>query len=335
MPLTTYNFASFDYVDADIYIPTSTVFFRGIDSMKLYDEIIRPNTPMFIGPLEIAKEYGNVHQVMTTKPLKLIDFRRLRNLMRLVINSRKHTSNEVILNKMMHCIALVSIAFGLVSYKCQIDLIERHVKWIEEFVIDPSQVVFVKKQIEQLKATNPSSKLHPIEPEGVRIAETSIDFQVIKILKELFGEMYDGYIAPKMFSPFHEGYASHEEILLFDPIKSGLSVLTTNKLIKIKQEPIKSILQLSCNEIIIKGEHFERKIYQGGMLKKKSKSQYFDRRHDMFDIYNETSKQYKKATKMAIHFANNTDAIPKPLQSCRHPNLTIDEYLRSKFVGEV
>lgn len=131
-----------------------------------------------------------------------------------------------------------------------------------------------------------------------------------------------------MFSPFHEGYASHEEILLFDPIKSGLSVLTTNKLIKIKYEHINSIIQSSCNEIKIKGDHFERQINA-------PKSQYFDRRHDMFDIYNETSKQYKKATKMAIHFANNTDAIPKPIQSCRHPNLTIDEYLRSKFVGEV
>lgn len=53
MSLTTYNFASFDYVDADIYIPTSIVFYRGID--KPADEIIRQGIPMFIGPLEIAK----------------------------------------------------------------------------------------------------------------------------------------------------------------------------------------------------------------------------------------------------------------------------------------
>lgn len=40
------------------------------------------------------------------------------------------------------------------------------------------------------------------------------------ILREIFGGICDGCIAPRMFSPFHPNNVMHEEIVIFDPKKS-------------------------------------------------------------------------------------------------------------------
>ena len=47
------------------------------------------------------------------------------------------------------------------------------------------------------------------------------------VLRELFKDVCDGYIAPKLDSPFHINDIAHEEIVLFDPIKLDLTVDTT------------------------------------------------------------------------------------------------------------
>jgi len=76
----TYSFASFNYVDSDVHIDTDTIFFRGIDKVVQPKDVLRPGIPMFLGPLEIAQDYGHVYKIRTTRRHKLLDFRKLRKI---------------------------------------------------------------------------------------------------------------------------------------------------------------------------------------------------------------------------------------------------------------
>ena len=310
--MRSFSFATFNYVDSDVHIGNNTVFYRGID--KLVPNVIRPGVPMFLGPVEIAKDYGNVYMIRTTKPIKLLDFRRLKNLMRLVITSRKNMTSVAMYSKFLECVEMITIAFGLCSYQGQIKLIEKYTNNIKDHV-DKEQFDFVSTRIANMKNTNPTHMLNPIEPEGVRIAETQIDRKVMYIIKELFGDLYDGYIAPKMYSPFHVGNASHEEVLIFDPIKSGLSVLVDYN-IPIIHEPLPLA---SYHVIVLEDTHFKRTILQGGGNINDMKN---EKRNDMFtDV-----QKVKEATKLAHFFSSKIRfTVPKSKLDTnhRHPNLAM------------
>ena len=324
--MKTYSFASFNYIDADITIGANTIFYRGIDQQIPNENVIRPNVPMFLGPIEIAKEYGNVYKIKTTRSLKLLDFRRLKNLMRLVITSRKSMTSNTMRNQFMHCVELITIAFGLCSYQFQIELLSKYIDRVEHLADDKNAIIFIRQQIEKLKDANPTHMLNPLEPEGVRIAETNIDRSVMFIIKELFGKVYDGYIAPKMYSPFHVGNASHEEILIFDPIKSGLVVSIKED--DVVKEPISNIL-LTFNVIEFEDVHFKRSVYAaktgGGFYKNKN-------RNDMF----QDTKKVKEAAKLATFFSSKTryKVTETTLgKTQRHPYLKIDQNQYNVEIG--
>jgi hypothetical protein len=61
---------------------------------------------------------------------------------------------------------------------------------VEHLADNKDAIKFIRQQIEKLKDTNPTHMLNPLEPEGVRIAETNIDRKVMFIIKELFGQVY-------------------------------------------------------------------------------------------------------------------------------------------------
>lgn len=301
--MKTLDFKSFNYVDADLLIGPDTVFFRGIDIQIPDDQVIRPGIPMFIGPEYIAKEYGHVYTVRPSRNIKLLDFRRLKNFMRLVITSRKQMSSTSSYDKFIECVKLITIAFGLCSYKYQVYLMEEHIKSIESRVASKIQLNFMKKQLQTMKKFDPSYMLHPLEPEGVRIAETQIDCKVMFMLKELFGDVYDGYIAPKMYSPFHVGNASHEEIMIFDPVKSGL-VMYKNKNTHVPVPIVDISTEFTGYDIIeLEDVNFKRIIMHkptatGGGKSKKNKTILEDR-NAMFD----DPIQVKEAIKLAKFFS--------------------------------
>ena len=316
--MKTLSFASFDYVDADISIGCNKIFYRGIDKDIRPDQVIRPDIPIFLGPKNIAKDYGNVYKIKTTTPLKLLDFRRLKNLMRLVVTTRKTSSSVHVHSKVMECVELITIAFGLCSYKFQIDLFEKYVNKISDYIQDEKQLAFVRERIVYMKGVDPRHMLNPFEPEGVRIAETSIDRKVMFILKELFGDLYDGYIAPKMYSPFHVGNASHEEILIFDPINSGLVVFTDNT-VPISKESISTKL-CKYNVIVLEDAHFKRQMFTGGGKCAKEQE-----RNGMFD-----DKVLVKEAKKLAHFFVSKLNVSKSIRMDRHPDLAIDYMAMNK-----
>ena len=78
----------------------------------------------------------------------------------------------------------MTMAFGLCSYQTQIKLLK---------MFSNAALSLFNKRITNMESIDPSNILHPIEPEGVRVAETYIDGYVMLLLKTLFGNIYDGH----------------------------------------------------------------------------------------------------------------------------------------------
>jgi hypothetical protein len=195
--MTTYDFSKFSYVDQDIILPSNIIYYRGIDANIKTENIIR-NYPMYLGPKYIAEHYGKVYQFTSNKPIKLIDIRKLKTILNMVILSRKSNDGDI-----LQSIRYLTIAFGLCSYVGQIKLLEEYIQNVSDSVIDLNVLNDIKVKIKKMKAIYPTDILNPLEPSGVRIAETTIDGKVMLILREMFKGIYDGFIAPQTWSPFH------------------------------------------------------------------------------------------------------------------------------------
>jgi hypothetical protein len=272
------------------------------------------NKPMYVGPEYIASSYGTVYKLITTQPLKLLDIRKLKNIVRLIITSRK--SND---SKILQCIRYLTIAFGLCSYSVQIKLLEEYIKDVKNLVEDKEQLASVIDKINIMKYTDTRNILNPLDPEGVRVAETYIDGHVMILLRDLFDDIYDGFIAPKMFSPFHLSDKSHEEIVIFNPIKSGIKLLKKKyKNSQIEKIHISTLLHKSY---IIKDTNnfFNRKVYIGGLLKENDRNDFF------------LNKTYiKNAEKLSKYFCKNVN-----IQSCKlKNNLVFNKLIPSGILAD-
>ena len=83
---------------------------------------------------------------------------------------------------------------------------------------------------------------NPLELQGIRIGETNNDVDSTFILKEIFGDFFDGFICPTIFSPFFDDNYIPNEILLFNPLETVINIDTL---------PSNSIT-ININEILIK-----------------------------------------------------------------------------------
>jgi hypothetical protein len=164
--------------------------------------------------------------------------------------------------------------------------------------------------------------LNPFEQEGVRVAETYIDGNVMLILKELFKDMYHGYIAPRMFSPFHTKNTSHEEIVIFDPINADLQVTAEPPKIG-KPTPIQEALSSTYRSIIMSHNDLKRKIFMKGgeyspTLKYQDRNAFFE------------DPQYKTAVKNATKIAKSFTPIkPINLHLKKEPVIPLPQHLKT------
>lgn len=218
-----------------IYIPENTVFWRGYH--KNYDAV--SDRSAYYGSIYVARGYSkpDTHILGTftnTKTLKLIDVRFMRVLLRSlfqdVISVNNIENNKYIktldpkknkLNQEFLASLSVTLSFGLCSLKKQIELFRKYIH------NNPGQ-------IDELAKIYREDSL--IEQEGVRIAETDIDFYTMSFLKTLFEDFVDGFVSPRLKTPYHtekKGTMS-PEMIIFNPKKSGIKLFTiTNELPKI------------------------------------------------------------------------------------------------------
>ena len=240
--MNTYTFENFDYTDGYIILLPNTIFYRGIPNNIKLDNIIQ-DTPIYLGPENIAKMYGEqVYKLISIDSIRLIDIRKMKSIISIILDTIKTFNNELNVDTMR-----LMIAFGITIYPHQIKLLEQYNNMMN-IRLRPEYQKIMHDKIEHMKKYNFQDVPHnPVMPNGVRIGETITDGYVMLILKELFKDICDGYIAPKLVSPYHPGNIAHEEIVLFNP-KTKISMFNDNNT-TISKEPITKIID-NTNTII-------------------------------------------------------------------------------------
>ncbi len=192
-----------------IKIPENTILWRGYDMQ--YPAL--SERPVYFGDKEIAERYAltsNTHGLglfATTKTLKLIDIRFLKILLTDLLY--QHPGNITL---------KTTIAFGLCSFYHQIRLM---ITLYEKSIRTGQDEGF--NAMKSMLNTN-----SPLEQPGVRVAETSNDGWVMTFLAEVFDGIADGFISPELFTPYqvHTNFQLHPEMIIFNPVKSGITQLT-------------------------------------------------------------------------------------------------------------
>jgi hypothetical protein len=184
-----------------IKIPEHTVLWRGYDT----DYPSVSERPAYFSSKQVANWYikdskYRLGAFITTRPLKILDFRFMKNLLSRLI--QMHRSDKYIDE-----FAPVMLSFGLCSLGHQIMLLKNRYRMAPD----------MGANISNMEKYHRGDAL--IEQAGIRVAETTNDGGVMIFLKELFKDTFDGYISPRMTSYFHieRGEEIHPELILFNP----------------------------------------------------------------------------------------------------------------------
>jgi hypothetical protein len=154
---------------------------------------------------------------ITTRTLRFFDLRYIRCILGDLFAQRKSNCDEVI-----ECCNTLALAYGVCSLRRQMELYLQ--RYREKNAPYESMVEFAKT----ISGEKCISGVDPVEARGVRIAEVNNDAEAVLLLKEVFGSEIDGYIAPRLYSPYHiekRNKMMNAELVLFNPISCGLKPL--------------------------------------------------------------------------------------------------------------
>lgn len=195
-----------------IIIPKNVLLWRGYDTR--YNAISERFS--YYSSMNIALEYAKKSSrelggFVTTRPLKILDIRFMKQILARIIQLNKS-------DKYINDFASTIISFGLCSLSHQIRLIKIQ---FGNYINTPDGKLIkegIKKLIEKCTPDT------VVEQEGVRIAETTNDGTTMAFLQELFADFFDGFISPRIITPFHVEKKGqlNPEIILFNPLKSAI-----------------------------------------------------------------------------------------------------------------
>lgn len=219
------EFAQFPRVWGIINIPKDVVVYRSGTKAPLLS-----TDPRFFSDFYTAKAYKDMIPTYNTyacctNELKLMDLRTLRYLFLEYVGHNRLLFEEAELN----IITKALFALGLMSTTEQIEFIKDNVytypnleRWEGQ---DIQQVAKMVKCV-LTRGSYPANKNLAIDRSveyyqrfGGRISDSSIDDEVVALLKQLFSDVIDGYIAPTLDSVWHD-FGFNPELCLFDPSKS-------------------------------------------------------------------------------------------------------------------
>lgn len=234
-----------------IIIPENTILWRSYD--KSYPAI--GDRFAYYSSKQVAQGYKqnntrDLGHFISTRPLRLLDYRFMRVILTRLIHINKIT------DKSLNYLASIMISFGICSLKHQIDLIKMRYNNLSK---NSSEYKHIQKSIKEMEKYYKPTAI--IEQTGVRIAETTNDTFTMGFLQELFKGYFDGFISPRMYSPFHiekKDSMMSPEIIIFNPKTSGIKELfiyPTNA-IRIKEITILELLQQNKDgHILIENIH--------------------------------------------------------------------------------
>ncbi len=256
----SYNFdiTEFPPFYGPVVIPKGTVLYRGFctDYPVISD---RPSYYSFTDG--IAEGYAEkprcrlgIFRVKT--PIRLYDLRHISRILMDIFVQRKNSTETA----KDACKAL-ALSYGACSYKRQLELYKERYPCncnkpdCDKCIRYKSLIEFTKT----LKEADIITGVNLIEPQGVRIAETENDIVSGLLLKHLFEKMVNGYVAPRMFSPYHTektGHLHNSEVLLFNVEKDDLLEEIKPTSVKIKKTLEWDHWKSCANEVHFRMEGF-------------------------------------------------------------------------------
>lgn len=199
-----------------ITIPENTILWRSYDTQfpAIGDRFA------YYSSKQVAKEYKQnstreLGHFISSRPLKLLDYRFMKVLLTRLIHTNTH-------DKTIQELASIMLSFGLCSLGHQIQLVKMRYKNVSK----PDEYKQIEQSIKALEKYYKPSNI--IEQLGIRIAETTNDTHTMGFLQELFKDTFDGFISPRIFSPFHiekSDSTMSPEIIIFNPKASRIEEL--------------------------------------------------------------------------------------------------------------
>jgi hypothetical protein len=212
-----FNIDKFEFVHGPFKLPDNIYVFRADHP----DHPVPPDYPTFFGDYEVAAFYASQDPVRVLKAYTLkqftnvLDIRYIQAILPFLWDSVTKTPREVEIMKM------TSLVLGLSSFSRQIELLH---EFSSKSVNLSALLPFISRMEEFRDLPMKPSWVNPIEPKGVRCGITDIDYYVMGFLKQLFGGLVDGIIAPALYSPFHNTKdpdirksMMYQEIIFFNP----------------------------------------------------------------------------------------------------------------------
>lgn len=265
-----------------IYIPKDIIFWRGFNPK--YPAI--SDRPAYYGDIHFAQGYAEKYKTtalpfVTTKPIRLFDIRFMKVLLSQLFE------NNIITESDKDVISSTIISFGICSLNHQIELIKKRFG---------SFISYIKDNLENLEKSVKVKTI--VEQQGVRIAETSNDAFIMGFLKELFHGVVDGFISPSMMSPFHiekEGFVMNSELIIFNPLFSGIQLLPLPTSEKIYSTNIDILIKRQNRiPLTISTSTMEYSFYlpNSKLIKGGNKDIYMDDFNNLIDTGNKTIIKY-------------------------------------------
>ena len=282
-----------------IDIPENTILWRSYDAS--YPAI--GNRFAYYSSKSIAEGYrqNNTRQLghfISTRPLRLLDYRFMRVLLSHLITTNAH-------DKSIHDLTSIMLSFGLCSLGHQIELVKTR-------YIGPDKTTQPTKQMEQsIQSLEEYYKAgNIIEQAGIRIAETTNDAYTMGFLQELFNGVFDGFISPRLYSP-----SVHPEIIIFNPSVSGIEELPTYPVNKTKIKVLKIRELLNSNHGYILIDNVKKGIKEPDIklnlcMDGGNNSHYLDIADNLLNTKanaNELLKEYRKGIKAGTKWNKKID----------------------------
>lgn len=224
MSLQLIDFKNFNPTHSVIKIPKNILLLRGYHTGF---PAISSRPAYFTSYKEIVDSYANKDKHIlgyfkTTIELKLLDLRYIRLILRDFLDVQLSTAKQY--PNVIDCIYSIFLALGICSSIIQLNLYKMRYR---DQLNDKNSNIY-KALLNMDSYFKHQNIYNPIDPQGIRIAETTNDISMILCLREIFGNNIHGYIMPDVFSPYHIEKTNNilnGEIVLFNPLESHIELL--------------------------------------------------------------------------------------------------------------
>ena len=198
-----------------IFVPMESIWYRAYRK----GDATQKTDPIFFGDMEVA--WLNAQQPGRTlgefcclAPLRLLDMRYVMAILPFMFKNTDTSSLE-----------MLSRSLGLCSFRRQIELLEKLQQLqTTSSTLYPDLLLAIQRMTTFEQLAKKPIWVNPIELRGVRVGIADQDFRVMLWLRDLFGKVADGIIAPALSTPFHtqgstdiEQSIMYQELIIFNP----------------------------------------------------------------------------------------------------------------------